>query len=197
MQALGILIVAAVVFFLCWVVDKLFSKLFRSKAQQRSGMAVRANKRYGVFGVMLSVLGILGIVAGARGEKLLLICGIIVLLMGAALATHYLSFGIFYDGESFLLCRFGRKSQEHRFSEIKSQQLYAVTGGSIVIELRLNDGATLTLQSTMDGVYPFMDTAFARWCMQTGHSIEECDFYDPSKSWWFPHEEEAGKAEEG
>ena len=69
MQALGILIVAAVVFFLCWVVDKLFSRLFRSKAQQRSGMAVRANKRYGVFGVILSVLGILGIVAGIRDHR--------------------------------------------------------------------------------------------------------------------------------
>ena len=196
MQALGILIVAAIVFLLCWIVDKLFSKLFRSKAQQRSGMAVRANKRSGVFGVILSVLGILGIVAGIRGERLLLWCGIIVLLMGAALATHYLSFGIFYDGESYLLCRFGRKSEEHRFSQIVSQRLYAVTGGSTVIELALEDGSTLTLQSTMDGVYPFMDTAFAGWCMQTGHTIAECSFYDPSKSWWFPHEEADGGKEE-
>ena len=196
MQALGILIVAAVVFFLCWVVDKLFSRLFRSKAQQRSGMAVRANKRYGVFGVILSVLGILGIVAGIRGERLLLWCGITVLLMGAALAAHYLSFGIFYDGESYLLCRFGRKSQEHRFSEIVSQRLYAVTGGSTVIELALKDGSTLTLQSTMDGVYPFMDTAFAGWCMQTGRKMDECGFYDPAKSWWFPHEEADSEKEE-
>ena len=196
MQALGILIVAAVVFFLCWVVDKLFSRLFRSKAQQRSGMAVRANKRYGVFGVILSVLGILGIVAGIRGERLLLWCGIIVLLMGAELAAHYLSFGIFYDGESYLLCRFGRKSQEHRFSEIVSQRLYAVTGGSTVIELALKDGSTLTLQSTMDGVYPFMDTAFAGWCMQTGRKMDECGFYDHAKSWWFPHGEADGEKEE-
>ncbi len=198
MQALGILIVAAIVFLLCWVVDKLFSRLFRSKAQQRSGMAVRANKRYGVFGVILSVLGILGIVAGAgsKGDRLLLWCGIAVLLMGAALATHYLSFGIFYDGESFLLCRFGRKSQEHRFEEISSQRLYVVTGGSTVIELQLTDGSTVTLQSTMDGVYPFMDTAIAGWCMQTGHKIEDCSFYDPSKSWWFPHEEESSEAKE-
>ena len=191
MQALGILIVAALVFLVCWLVDKLFAKLFRSKAQHRSGLAVRANKRYGVFGVVLRVLGILGSVSGIRGEKLLLYCGGIVLLMGAALAVHYLSFGIFYDGDSFLVCRFGRKSQEHRFGEIVSQKLYVVTGGSIVIELGLADGSALSLQSTMDGVYPFMDTAFAAWCMQTGHKMEDCSFYDPSKSWWFPHEEEA------
>ena len=64
-------------------------------------------------------------------------------------------------------------------------------GGSIVIELGLADGSALSLQSTLDGVYPFMDTAFAAWCMQTGLKMEECSFYDPSKSWWFPHEEEA------
>ena len=196
MQALGILIVAAVVFSLCWTVDKLFCRLFRSKAQHRSGMAVRANKRYGVFGVILCVLGILGVIAGVRGEKLLFYCGIVVLLMGAALAVHYLSFGIFYDGGSFLLCRFGRKDQEHRFNEIVSQKLYVVTGGSTVIELALRDGSVLSLQSTMDGVYPFLDTAFAGWCMQTGRKIEECGFYDPQKSWWFPHEEAPQTEEE-
>lgn len=188
MQAFGMIFVAALVFFLCWVVDRLFARLFRSKAQHRSGLAVRASKRYGIFGVMLSVLGLLGIVTGSGGEPVLTWAGAAVLLMGIALAVHYLSFGIFYDGESFLLCRFGRKSQEHRYEEILSQKLYVVTGGSSVIELALKDGSTVSLQSTMDGVYPFMDTAFAGWCMQTGHEMNACDFYDPAKSWWFPHE---------
>ena len=190
MQAIVILIIAALVFLICRVVDKLFSKLFRSKAQHRSGMAIRASKRYGIFGVMFCVLGILGIITGCTGESVLTWAGLVVLLMGIALAVHYLSFGIFYDGESFLLCRFGRKSQEHRYDEIVSQKLYVLTGGSTVIELTLKDGSTVSVQSTMDGVYPFMDTAFAGWCMETGRKMEDCDFYDPSKSWWFPHEEE-------
>ena len=192
MQAIVILIIAALVFLICRVVDKLFSKLFRSKAQHRSGMAIRASKRYGIFGVMFSVLGILGIITGITGEKVLTWAGLVVLLMGIALAVHYLSFGIFYDGESFLLCRFGRKSQEHRYDEIVSQKLYVLTGGSTVIELTLKDGSTVSVQSTMDGVYPFMDTAFAGWCLETGHQMDQCDFYDPSKSWWFPHEKEEG-----
>ena len=190
MQAILILIMAALVFLMCWGVDKLFTKLFRSKAQHRSGMAIRASKRYGIFGVMFSVLGILGIVTGCTGDSVLTWAGLVVLLMGIALAVHYLSFGIFYDGESFLLCRFGRKSQEHRYEEIVSQKLYVLTGGSTVIELTLKDGSTVSVQSTMDGVYPFMDTAFAGWCMETGRKMEDCPFYDPSKSWWFPHEEE-------
>ena len=190
MQAIVIIIVAALVFALCWGVDRLFTRLFRSKAQHRSGLAVRASKRYGIFGVMFSVLGILGIVTGAGGEGVLTYAGLAVLLMGLGLAVHYLSYGIFYDGESFLLCRFGKRSQEHRYEEIVSQKLYVITGGSTVLELTLKDGSTVSLQSTMDGVYPFMDTAFAGWCMQTGHEMDKCDFYDPSKSWWFPHEEE-------
>ena len=190
MQAIVIFIIAALVFAVCWGVDKLFIRLFRSKAQHRSGLAVRSSKRYGLFGVIFTVLGILGIFSGTGGDKILLYAGIVVMLMGIALAVHYLSFGIFYDGESFLLCRFGRKDREHRYDEIVSQKLYVITGGSTVIELTLKDGSTVSLQSTMDGVYPFMDTAFAGWCLETGRRMEDCDFYDPAKSWWFPHETE-------
>lgn len=190
MQAIVILLIAALVFAVCWGVDKLFVRLFRSKAQHRSGLAVRSSKRYGLFGVIFTILGILGIFSGINGEKVLLYAGIVVMLMGIALAVHYLSFGIFYDGESFLISRFGRKDREHRYDEIVSQKLYVITGGSTVIELTLKDGSTLSLQSTMDGVYPFMDTAFAGWCLETGRRMEDCDFYDPAKSWWFPHETE-------
>ena len=110
-QLLPIILVAAVIFGICYLVDKTFTKLFRSKAQHRSGMAVRANKRYGVFGVILSILGILAICVGVTDGPVLIWGGIIVLLMGVALAGYYLSFGIFYDSESILLQRFGRKDR--------------------------------------------------------------------------------------
>ena len=181
-----ILLIAAAVFGLCFAVDKAFSKLFRSKAQHRSGMAVRANKRYGLFGVILSVLGIMAICVGIADGPLLLWGGIVVLLMGAALAVYYLSFGVFYDGETFLLSRFGKKEVTYRFSDIKGQKLYMVQGGNVIIELHMADGGTVSLQSTMDGVYPFLDTAFAAWCLQTGRDPQSCDFHDPSQSLWFP-----------
>ena len=181
-----ILLIAAAVFGLCFAVDKAFSKLFRSKAQHRSGMAVRANKRYGLFGVILSVLGIMAACVGMTDGPVLLWGGIVVLLMGAALAVYYLSFGVFYDGETFLLSRFGKKGVTYRFSDIKGQKLYMVQGGNVIIELHMADGGTVSLQSTMDGVYPFLDTAFAAWCMQTGRDPQNCDFHDPSQSLWFP-----------
>ena len=192
MEFLAFLVVAAAVFGICYLVDKSFAKAFRSKAQHRSGMAVRASKTYGVFGVCLCAIGVLGICVGVADNSLgLLIGGIAVLLMGIGLAVHYLSFGIFYDGESFLYSSFGKKSVTYAYKDIREQKLYMVQGGSISVELHMHDGSTVSLQSTMDGIYLFLDTAFAGWCLQTGRDPESCDFHDPSKSWWFPHEEEA------
>ena len=185
-----ILLIAAAVFGLCFAVDKAFAKLFRSKAQHRSGMAVRANKRYGLFGIILSVLGIMAICVGISDGSVLLWGGVIVLLMGVCLAVYYLSFGVFYDGETFLLSRFGKKDIPYRFDQIQGQKLYLVQGGNVIIELHMTDGGTVSLQSTMDGVYPFLDTAFAAWCMQTGRDPQSCDFHDPSQSLWFPTVEE-------
>ena len=192
MEFFLILLIAAAIFGICYLIDKGFTKAFRSKAQHRSGLAVRANKRYGVFGVALSVLGILGICVGITDGMVMLAAGIAVLLMGAALAAHYLSFGIFYDGESFLCSSFGKKSITRYYKDIKEQKLYVVQGGNIIIELHMADGSAVSLQSSMDGVYPFLDTAFAGWCLQTGRDPQSCTFHDPSRSWWFPHEEEEG-----
>lgn len=189
MQLIAILLVAGAVFGTCYVVDKSFAKLFRSKAQHMSGMAVRASKTYGVFGVLLSALGIMAIVVGITGSLLLLIGGIIVLCMGLGLAAYYLGFGIFYDGESFLVSSLGKKSVTHDYKDIREQRLYLIQGGNILVELYMTDGTTVSLQSTMDGVYPFLDTAFAGWCLQTGRDPQSCDFHDPSNHWWFPHEE--------
>lgn len=186
MELIGILLVAAVVLGLCYLIDKAFTKTFRSKAQHRSGLAVRANKRYGIFGVILSVLGILGFFTGLTDGPVLLVGGIVVLLMGLGLAVHYLSFGIFYDGESFLLSRFGKKDREYRYQDIQGQRLYVIQGGTILVELYMTDGSTVSVQSSMDGAYSFLDAAFAAWCRQTGRDPENCEFHDPSQSLWFP-----------
>ena len=186
MQFPAILIVAALIFGICYLVDRTFTRLFRSKAQHRSGKAVRAAKRYGVFGVILTVLGIMAVCVGITDGPVLIWGGVFVLLMGICLAVYYLSFGIFYDGESILLCRFGRKDTLYYYKNIVGQKLYLVQGGSVVIELHMADGSALSVNTNMEGVYPFLDTAFAAWCLQTGRDPESCDFHDPSQSIWFP-----------
>ena len=191
MNILSLLLIVAVVFGGCRVIDLLFHKAFRSKVQHRSGMAVRVSKRYGVFGVGLTVLGILAMGVGATGGKALMIGGIVVLIMGICLAVYYLTHGIFYDRESFLVASFRKEDRVYQFQDIQQQKLYQVQGGNIIIELYMHDGTSVSLLSSMDGVYPFLDAAFSGWCQQKGISPASCNFHDPSKSWWFPHEEEA------
>jgi len=190
MQFVIILLIVAAIFGICYLVDKGFSKAFRSKAQHRSGMAVRANKRYGIFGVILSALGVLAVCVGITDGAVLVIGGAVVLVMGVCLAIYYLSFGIFYDGETFLYSRFGRPDMTYRYQDILGQKLYLVQGGNVIIELHMADGSAVSLQSAMDGVYPFLDTAFAAWCMQTGRDPQSCSFHDPRQSLWFPTVEE-------
>ena len=188
-QFIPIVLVAAVIFGLCYLVDKTFAKLFRSKAQHRSGMAVRANKRYGIFGVVLTV-GIMAVCVGITDGPVLIWGGVIVLLMGIALAVYYLSFGIFYDSDSILLQRFGRKDLLYAYSDIVGQKLYLIQGGNIVVELHMKDGSAISVQSAFDGAYPFLDAAFSAWCRQTGRDPDDCPFHDPSRSLWFPTVEE-------
>lgn len=186
MSTLSVLFLAAAIFGICFAVDKAFTKAFRSKAQHRSGMAVRANKLYGLAGLILMILGILGVLTGLDANVLLLIGGIVVLILGICLVTYYLSFGVFYDGETMLICRFGKKDREYYFRDILGQKLYLVQGGSILVELHMADGSAVSLQSSMEGVYTFLDTAFAAWCLQKGIDPQSCDFHDPSQSLWFP-----------
>ena len=190
-QFLPIILVAGLIFGICYLVDKTFSRLFRSKAQHRSGKAVRANKRYGVFGVVLTILGIMAVCVGITDGPVLVWGGVFVLLMGIALAVYYLSFGIFYDGESLLLQRFAKKDAAYSYRDIVGQKLYLIQGGNIVVELHMADSSAVSVHCTMEGAYPFLDHAFFRWCCQKGLDPEACDFHDPANSLWFPGEEDA------
>ena len=189
MQYFALLIVAALVFGVCYLFDKGFEKAFRAKPQHKSGLSVRPNKRYAAFGAILVALGAAAIFASA-GNMVLLVGGILILLMAAGLILYYASFGIFYDADSFIYSTLGKKTVEYRFGDIRSQQLYILQGGSTIIELHMADGSAVSVQSAMLGTYAFLDVAFAGWCRQTGINSDDCDFYDPANSCWFPSVEE-------
>ena len=190
MQFISVAIIAGFIFGICYLVDKAFSKVFRGKAQHRSGKAVRANKRYGIFGIILTCLGIMAICVGVTDGPMLTIGGILVLGMGIALAAYYVTFGVFYDEDTLLYCRFGKADLTYRYADIVGQKLYLIQGGNVVVELHMADGSTVSVQSAFQGVYPFLDAAFAGWCRQKGLAPEDCDFHDPSQSLWFPTVEE-------
>ena len=89
------LIIAALTFGVCFLVDKVFHKTFRSTPQHISGLSVRLNKRYATIGVVLFFLGVCALFAGLNGYVALVIGGTIVAAMGVSLIVYYMTFGIF------------------------------------------------------------------------------------------------------
>ena len=191
MSPVTVIIAAALTFGICFLVDKGYTRLFRSKQQHKSGLQVRLSKRYASIGLVLCILGILAVFTGVGGETVLLIGGGIVIFIGCALIGHYMSFGVYYDADSFIVTAFGKKNPVYRFGDIRHQKLYMIQGGSIVVELHMADGSAVSIHTSMEGAYPFLDHAFNAWCRQTDQDPEDCTFHDPGNHLWFPNEEEA------
>lgn len=188
MEYVAIALVAALTFGVCWLVDKGTKKLFRGKVQHASGLSVRLNKRYATIGIILGFLGVCAFFAGMKGYLALTIGGPIILLMGIALIIYYVSFGIFYDDDSFVLTTFGKRSVTYRYDQIRGQMLYNA-GGNILVELYLKGGRSVMIQAAMVGGFEFLDHAFQCWCHQTGRDPQDCTFHDPDNSCWFPNVE--------
>ncbi len=185
MEFVLVVLVVAIVFGLCFLVDKGFTKLFRSQAQHKSGKAVRLNKHYGSSGLILAVLGLAALFQGIGEGWLMIAGGILIIAVGIGLVVYYMTYALFYDEDSFLFQRFGKPPVTYAYGDILSQQLYN-NQGHLLIELYMADGKTVALQSTMAGCYDFMDHAFSAWLRQTGKRQEDCPFYDPANSCWFP-----------
>lgn len=185
MKLIPMIIICGLTFGVCYLADKGFHKVFRGKVQHFSGLSVRLNKRYATIGIVLFFLGVCAIFAGFTGYLALSIGGVIVALIGVGLIVFYLSFGIFYDEDGFVLTTFGKRSTTYQYNQIAGQLLYNASG-NVLIELHMKDGRSVNLQAGMIGVYPFLDHAFQNWCRQTGQHPEDCDFHDPDNSLWFP-----------
>ena len=185
MEYIAIIIVAALVFGVCFLVDKGFQKLFRSQAQHMSGTAVRLSKRYGSIGLIIAVIGLAAVFTGLGSGLVLIIGGAVLLVVGVGLVVYYMAYAVFYDEDSFIFTTVGKPARTYYYRDICQQQLYN-NQGHLLIELHMADGSSIQLQSTMNGCFDFMDQAFRGWLRQTGRKQEDCPFYDPSNSCWFP-----------
>ena len=192
MEFFAIIIIAALIFGLCFLVDKGFTKLFRNQAQHYSGKAVRLNKKYGAFGMILVVLGLAALFASLAGSWFYMAASVLVILLGIALVVYYMTFGIFYDADSFVYTTFGKKSTVYQYNQIRCQQLYQVQGGNIIVELQMTTGSAVQVQLHLQGAEDFLNTAFLGWVRQKNLDVRNgcCDFHNPDKSCWFPSTEE-------
>ncbi len=188
---MGYLLVIAATFGAMFLIDKGLTKLFRSREQHHSGTAVRLKKHYGILSLAMMILGGLGILTYfADGNLVLLLGGGLVLPGGAVLGIYYLTHGIFYNDESFLYVTFGNRSREYRYGDIRAQKLYEIQGGSLLVELHMADGSTVSVQGNMDGAPTFLDKAAHARMRQLGLNSHECAWFDETKGQWFPPVEE-------
>ena len=188
---MGYLLVAAATFGVMFLLDKGLTKLFRSRDQHRSGTAVRLKKQYGVFALVLMILGVLGVCFGiTEPSPMLVIAGALVAPGGAVLGIYYMTHGIFYDSDSFLHTTFGNRSRTCRYRDIRGQKLYRLQGGSYLVELYLTDGTAIPVQTSMEGALDFLDHASHARMRQLGLNSHECGWYEPDQCRWFPGEEE-------
>ncbi len=190
MEYIAVVLVAAVTFGGCFLIDKGFHKLFRSQAQHYSGLAVRLNRKYGAFGLILVVFGIATVFSGLNGIWLLIAAGAILIAVGIALVVYYMTYGIFYDTDAFVYTAFGKKSVTYRYNQIQCQQLYIIQGGGIIVELHMANGSAVQVQLQLKGAEDFLDKAFAGWCRQKGLDPAQCAFHNTENSCWFPVREE-------
>lgn len=185
MEYVAILVVAALVFGACFLLDKGFIKLFRGKTQHRSGMSLRPNKKYGAFGLILFVVGLGAVFSGIPEDVVLAVGGGVVMALGIALVIYYLSTGLYYDDDSFLYSGFGKRSVTYFYRDIEAQQLYNASG-NLVVELYMKDGGSVLVHTSMNGAYDFLDKAFSGWCRQRDINAQDCAFHDPANCCWFP-----------
>lgn len=192
MEIIPIALVAAATFGVCFLIDKGFARIFRSKAQHFSGRSIRLSKKYGAFGLILFMLGLAAVFAGLGDGWVLIAGGAVVMVLGICLAVYYLTFGIFYDDDGFVYTSFGRRSVTYRYDQILHQQLYVVQGGNVLVELHMADGRAVQVQLQLQGAEDFLNTAFLGWVRQKNLDVRDgsCDFHDPEKSCWFPSAEE-------
>ena len=188
MNLLGIAIVCALVFLICFGIDKLLQRLFPKTELEKGKNVVRPARKSAVFGVILTFASVAVTVfrLSANMDALLLIGCAVAFVLGVILLVTYFSFVLYYDDEKFLCVRRGKK-REFRYDEIRGQRTLMTRGGYQTV--LFVDDTEIELYSSMQNVNVFLGKAFYRWCEQKGidpGSVEN----NPRMMTWFPDPDE-------
>ena len=163
-----VLIVCAVVFLICFLIDTLFKVIFPKSKLEKSKQVVHLPRRQAIFGIILTFAAIVVFVRflPQKMDVLLLIGAVVALLLGTLLLVSYCSFAIYYDEETFLYRNFRHKKTLYHYSQIRGQRSLQTRSG-INTELFVGE-ESLQLYSAMQGLDAFLNKAFFRWCAVKG-----------------------------
>ncbi len=180
-----VLIVCAVVFLICFLIDTLFKVIFPKSKLEKSKQAVRPPRRSAVIGVILTFAGAAMLVKllPEKTDVLFLIGSIVAIIFGVILLCTYFSVVIYYDDEGFLYKAWGHEKKEFRYSQIKGQRSLLTRGGVNTI-LFVGD-EEINLYSAMQNLNAFLSKAFFKWCAARGIDPDSVE-NNPRMATYFP-----------
>ena len=179
-------LLVAVMFGLVALVDFVFGKLFPKNGTMKHGKAVRMPRYSFILGLIMTLLGLIGLLFIPFGaEKFLWLGCLLVLIMGAYLLVNFCRFGIFYDDEQFIYRTLTKKAKTYRYSEIRSQRSFVAKSGLNTTLYVADD--EIQLYAAMQGLSDFLHKAFYRWCEQKEIDPDTVE-NDPSMLVFFPEE---------
>lgn len=185
MKYLFLLLFAALVFLLCFLVDRGVGAIRRraSNAPQ-----VRLPLRYPLTAGIL-IVAALGVGIYALWRRSWTFAAVALCFAGVAGYTLYCYLGtrIDYDRETFTF-RSGKTERTFRFCDIDGQRV-AVSKRNCCLVLCLGRDEVV-LYGNMQGFHPFLEAAFEAWCLGRGVSPEEQTWRNPANHQWFPDQPE-------
>ena len=180
-----VLIVCAVVFLVCFLIDSLLKLLFPKSRLEKSKQVVRPPRRSAVIGVILTFAGAAMLVKllPEKGDVLFIIGSIVAVIFGVILLCTYFSFVIYYDDEGFLYKAWGHGKQEFRYSQIRGQRSLLTRGG--VNTILFVGEEEINLYSAMQNLNAFLSKAFFKWCAAKGIDPDSVE-NNPRMATYFP-----------
>lgn len=161
------ILLVAVIFGLVALVDFVLGKLFPKSELSKKGQAVRLPRYSFILGILLSVLGLMAVLILSPQRQLALWLGCLVVLgIGVFLLANFFGFAIYYDETSFSYRTLTKKTRLFHYGDITGQRSFVAKSGVNI--LLYAQGQEIALYSAMQGLRPFLETAFRGWCEATG-----------------------------
>lgn len=185
MTAVILLIIGAITFGLCFLIDWLIKRIKQRKKGTHESHTVRQPTRAIGIGIVLTVAGLA--LALFWGQALGLWGGLVIFLLGVVLIGSYFVFYINYDEESFTYCTIKGKKR-YLYNQIRGEQVIATRSGINVILYM--GGSTVEMSEGMQGVREFLSHAYYARCRQLNIDPAENPPPAPRELLWFPEPSE-------
>lgn len=176
-----LLVFMALVFGLCFLVDKGVARLRR---RTENASQVRPPLLYPAMSGALALAAVGCLIYGVLKGKLIYGAAAVVFLgVGIYAMVYYFTTGIRYTDTHFTF-RSGKQRKTFAFDDIRGQRV-AVSRKSVCLVLCL-DRDQVVLYNNMQGFAPFLNRAYKGWCLAKNLDPAGQVWHDPSDHRWFP-----------